>query len=293
MISPSLMILEAYMHGLLPRRLASGAFWRLAPYDVAVAASARTARVCVSGTELTVRLPLCFRQNWTILFGRWGASDDALSLKIFEAYARRSRSIWDVGANVGLYFLTAAVTAPAGAVVTAFEPQPGLAAMLRDHVHRNRFASARVVEVAASDRVGEAELTVPASDRMATLVPRFLEQRELRALKRHHVRLLTLDGWADEIAGYPDLLKIDVEGHEEAVIKGAETVLTHRPTLLLEISRENSSSPVVASLFEYGYCVSAVTDRMTVAIQDPAGLVAYQERATTDTVNYLFTMHPL
>lgn len=293
MTSVALSILDAYLRGRVPRRLASGAFWRLAQNDAAVGTAVRTARVNFAGSELTLRLRLNYRQNWAILFERVDASDDAHALGIFVEFARRSRCVWDVGANVGIYFLTAAVTAPRGAGVYAVEPQPELADMLRDHVVRNGLASAHVVEAAVSDHAGEADLLVPESDRMATLDSLFLQQRNVTPHLRQRVQLITLDSLADEAGCCPDLLKIDVEGHEEAAIRGASGLLRQRPTVLLEISSEHSGSDVVGSLFEYGYTVSAVGPRRSFPIRTHADLVAHQERSDADTGNYLFTTDPL
>ncbi|WP_374302087.1 FkbM family methyltransferase [Paracoccus sp. (in: a-proteobacteria)] len=139
-----------------------------------------------------------------------------------------SRSAWsiDVGANTGVYSWHLARWS---AGVTAFEPQPDHARFLARAFGR-RVA---VEQIALSDAPGEAVLRVPMEtwqDGRATIEPRnalaHLRVREYRVSCRR------LDAYDFPAVG---LIKVDVEGHELAVLKGAEGLLARdRPHLIVE-----------------------------------------------------------
>jgi FkbM family methyltransferase len=288
MQSLAMTVLRAYARGLLPAPLASAIFWRVASRDATIADRDPILRVVVAERDLRLRLPLRYRQNWTILFNRLDASDDALPLRLFREEVRHASVVWDVGANVGVYFLTALAVRPHGVEVVAFEPQPDLAATLRDHLDRNAFDDATVVEAAVSEQMGECDLHVPHSDRMASLDEGFLRMRDQESVRRYAVPVITLDDYAERVGRRPDVLKIDVEGHESALIRGARDVLSGRPTLFLEVSDGEADSREVASLFEFGYEVVALLGSSSRPIRTHAELVEVQQGVRTDTVNYVF-----
>lgn len=143
------------------------------------------------------------------------------------------RNAVDVGANRGVYTCWMAKRA---AVVDAFEPQPDLARYIRSA----RLNNVRVHEIALSDQAGTARLLVPSDDALARLassdaadVPDAVQaQPELGTTKELPVKTLTLDSFGLLDVGF---LKIDVEGHELAVLRGAdETIATNRPIVFIE-----------------------------------------------------------
>lgn len=145
---------------------------------------------------------------------------------------RRDRAFLDVGANLGVYTYVARRHASR---VYAVEPHPGMAAALRRH-----FAGdVEVLELALSDVRGTIDLFVPqhAGADLAsrasleeTANPGFTQQ----ALTIERARLDDLDL---EPLG---LIKIDVEGHERAVLLGGDATLARdRPALLVEIEERH------------------------------------------------------
>lgn len=141
------------------------------------------------------------------------------------------RNAVDVGANRGVYAYWIAKRATE---VDAFEPQPDLARYIR----RARLRNVRVHEIALSDQAGTAQMLVPSSDdglaRLASsdandAVP---AQVELGPTTELSVKTLTLDSFRLPDVGF---LKIDVEGHELAVLRGADqTIATSRPVVFIE-----------------------------------------------------------
>ena len=133
----------------------------------------------------------------------------------------------DVGANIGDYTRVAALHYP---YVDAFEPIPELAAKLR----RELPGHVTIHQLAAADVMGEAVLRIPynAAGEVTGLASLNHIVGDARA---REVTVLTrpLDALA---LRRPDAIKIDVEGFEEAVLRGAERLInTHRPAMIIEI----------------------------------------------------------
>jgi FkbM family methyltransferase len=138
----------------------------------------------------------------------------------------------DVGANFGYFtcLLAARLGRGAGSRVIAVEPNPDMLRLLRANVGINwSGAPVRIEPVAVADAEGEMVLTIP-DDRAAngTLAP---IEAAGRSLATHRVPVRRLD---DLLRAEPriDLVKIDVEGYEPAVLRGAAETLA-RPGLRL------------------------------------------------------------
>ncbi|NGN62742.1 FkbM family methyltransferase [Streptomyces sp. A7024] len=139
--------------------------------------------------------------------------------------------------------------APRARKVVAVEPVPHLARSLAAATPGN----VRVVEAAATDRPGTARLWLPAGDRgdrgVSSLVRRDIHANAL------DVRCLTLDEIANAETGRVDFIKIDVDGNELPVLRGAQHLLTRdRPALIVELeARIQPLEPVIKQLADHAY----------------------------------------
>lgn len=154
----------------------------------------------------------------------------------------RSTTFVDVGANFGFYTWFAARYAE---TVHAFEPLPWVAAMLRSGFrHRN----VRVHECALSDHDGAVELRSPrANIGFSTIEPsNELGGKADLSAGVDRVRVVTkrLD---DVPTGRVACLKIDAEGHEQEVMRGAsETIERCRPAIIVEVEERHRAGSVAA-----------------------------------------------
>jgi FkbM family methyltransferase len=147
---------------------------------------------------------------------------------VLATVLREDSNAIDVGANVGAVLESIVRLAPSGRHI-AYEPIPELAEQLA-----TRFPSVDVRRAALSDVAGTTEfahvLNAPAYSG--------LKQRELPPgsgeVRQIQVRTERLDDVVED--GYvPTLVKIDVEGAELSVMRGAEqTLRRHRPFVLFE-----------------------------------------------------------
>ncbi len=148
--------------------------------------------------------------------------------------------VYDVGANVGYHALMFAhYVGPHGHVV-AFEPNPIDGAILRWNVTVNRATNVKVVESAVSDASG----TVSFATFDEPGIHRIAGTNEPTDAKFITVTSVTLDEWVytnGEMA--PSLVKIDVEGGEYRVLRGAAKVLhEHRPVVVVEVWPQTSEA---------------------------------------------------
>lgn len=198
----------------------------------------------------TPPLTLEERIRWGIVPGRWTLryrirkekrrGERELSLLPF--LCPRGRVALDIGANIGVW---AEEMRRCGAMVHAFEPNPKLFGMLRSGAAPNGVA---LHNLALSDRAGEAVLMVPRgrrgfSNQGATLSAEKIGEREFGAVT---VSTARLDDLGLEDVGF---MKIDVEGHELAVIAGAErTIARWRPALVVELEERHTKRPIEQDL---------------------------------------------
>lgn len=149
----------------------------------------------------------------------------------------------DVGCNTGFYALLAASASP-NSYVLAFEPVPEIREIARRNVAANGFADrVEFVPCAVGDRNGEAPLFIPQGDHgmvetSASLNPDFKHGHD-RALT---VKVRRLDRCIFSCAHRwkrVSLIKIDVEGHEAAVLDGARWLIRlRRPVIFIEVLAE-------------------------------------------------------
>lgn len=157
-------------------------------------------------------------------------------LRLLPALCAPGEAAFDIGANSGIYTFWLCRTV---AHVTAFEPNPALAALLA-----SKFAAPvaagrlRVEGCALSDGEGSIALHVPEFSALASVEAGAVDAHG-KTVAAVSVPRATLDRFDD---GTPvGFLKIDVEGHEAAVIRGGLRLIgRHRPTILVEAEERHS-----------------------------------------------------
>jgi FkbM family methyltransferase len=141
-------------------------------------------------------------------------------------------TLFDIGANVGIYAILAAAQNPAGTVV-AVEPMASSFARLCDNALLNGLANLRpyCVAIGAENGVGELQLaSLEAASSMHSLGASGLtESFGESVVMRTGIGVVTIDSLA-ATTGIPTLMKIDVDGGEDDVLAGATSVL-HDPRL--------------------------------------------------------------
>ena len=159
---------------------------------------------------------------------------------VLERYLKPGDVFVDVGANIGyLTAIGASLVGPSGQV-HSFEPVPEYFRRLETLHAQNPSYNINVNQVALGDRRGTAEIAQAADGNIGwnTMVPGLLEGNAARA--RHSVAMQRLDEYlAERGVTKVALLKIDAEGFELPVLRGASSFLEQarpRPTILVEVA---------------------------------------------------------
>lgn len=191
-----------------------------------------------------------------------------LEIPVQEALRRSipaGGTVYDVGANVGFFTLLAARFAGDGGHVLAFEPVPAIAELVREGAQRSGLAERVDVRAeAVALKAGVEELYVVADASWSHLVSR---GNPGGAVETISVPVTTLDDVVAGGAPPPDVVKLDVEGSEGDVLRGARDVLrTHRPIVVMEL--HDTHADALPVLREAGYALEAIDGAWPV--DDPA-----------------------
>lgn len=178
------------------------------------------------------------------------------TILLFQQLLRDARTFYDVGANIGYFSLFAASENPQLSIV-AFEPNAKLYSILTDNVRANAL-SIHCEPRAVSRDAGRHDLYVSRSDMSASLDSSFRAGEHVRTVA---VETTTVDEYvALHSPRGPLLLKIDVEGHEPAVLEGAaHTLRQMKPDILLEVVEEYGPAPT-SLLKDAGYRFYQITN---------------------------------
>lgn len=161
--------------------------------------------------------------------------------KSYEAVAsfvpREGDVCFDIGANVGACALSWRRSNSTGKII-CFEPHPDSYARLKKNIGLNKFQNIEALPLAISSHNGPMEMFTEEGSSMMTAGSGHQKSR-------HVVQGCTLDDFIHSrpeirpAGGGIDLCKIDVEGHELAVLSGAEKTLPLIGRLVIEChSRE-------------------------------------------------------
>lgn len=177
---------------------------------------------------------------WEGLLGKW----EKESLKLWIRLCEDADCIFDIGANSGVYSLVAKTVRPE-AKVFAFEPHPLIFGTLTRNVIKNNY-DITCIDKAVSDIDGR------------LMVPDYSGQSA--GVMVDAVRLDTFINQNNP--GKVDLLKIDVETHEPAVLEGFQYYLSRfRPAILIEILSDDIADRIHEIAGGYGYLYFNIDER--------------------------------
>lgn len=175
-----------------------------------------------------------------------------IEVELVHFFVSKDSTAIDVGAHGAKYTSMLSIHARR---VLALEPIPHLVRGLRSF----SFPNVEILEAAASDSAGTVTLYIPRNnDTLATPLAS-LHRNTLRdgaEFEMLEVKTVRLD---DLCKGPVDFIKIDVEGHEVSVLKGARRLLeTYRPTILAEANTREDLARLATHAAEIGYRIAYI-----------------------------------
>ena len=157
------------------------------------------------------------------------------SLEIWLKLCNTSSIIFDIGANTGIFCLTAKCQNP-NSKVFAFEPVDRVFEKLKKNISINNF-DINCYKIAVSNFNGKAFIyDTDTEHTYSVTVNQNLNPSGIKTIK-HEITTLTIDNIIEsENLNRIDLIKIDVETHEPEVLEGyLKYIKRDHPTLLIEI----------------------------------------------------------
>ena len=183
--------------------------------------------------------------NWKTL----SISEFDAELLLLEFFLNKNSVFFDIGTNKGEYaYYAEKLMNPKN--IYLFEPEKKLNKQLQAI-----FSNCHVNNVALSDNKGAHQFKIPVingtiDNCLSSLEVDNKEDNETESII-YEVKTDTLDNFTREKNIIPDLIKIDVEGHELSVLKGAENFISeHHPTLIIEIEQRHHKNTNIESVFE-------------------------------------------
>ena len=155
-------------------------------------------------------------------------------IQVASNHVESRSNVWDVGANCGVFGLSV----PDAKELVFIEADPFLAHLLQMSCSINDLPM-KVVPAAISDRNGLADFCIAKRGRASNFLAEFKGRQQAGGERgRIVIPTLTLDEMLNHFDP-PNFVKIDVEGAEAAVLRGAPRLLTEfQPRLYIEVGTE-------------------------------------------------------
>ncbi len=187
--------------------------------------------VCSRGLRFTLQCDNHITQY------RWKSynTKEPETLDWIDRYMKDGETFFDIGANIGVYTIYAALRHPTARVI-AFEPEYANLHLLRDNVMANGLQDrVEIYSIALGNRTGISQLHIQDLTPGAAL---HTESKDALEVTRTHkpviwregICIFTLDAFCEETHVLPHCLKIDVDGTEIEILEGASHTL-RSPTL--------------------------------------------------------------
>ena len=166
------------------------------------------------------------------------ARNDAKQIEFLIQRLRPGDFVLDIGGNVGQYaVLFSALVAPSGNVIT-FEPDSNHRGVLHRNLQLNGFSDRVTVEgIALSDQNGTHVFFSRKNDQMCSLVRSGLGTNASSPdVKEQIVKTARLDDYLKmKELSFPNWVKIDTEGAEVNVLRGARELLKSKAIIICEL----------------------------------------------------------
>ena len=205
----------------------------------------------VTRNGINLKLDISHVVDHYIYFGNKDADYDSIKKSIIN-----SKTIIDIGANIGttsLYFASLNSTAK----IYAFEPHPNSFKRAIENVSLNTFTNIQLLNIGLGEKKETVKLYEVNEHNPG--MNRIIAENKNLPYKTIEIESLDTICTVHGIA-HVDMIKLDVEGFEYSVLKGAkETIIKSKPTLFIELNdsnlKENNSSAkeLLTLLISYGY----------------------------------------
>lgn len=180
--------------------------------------------------------------------------EDKGGVAYIRKHVRPGDTVFDIGAHKAGYLYFFLERLGASGKIYAFEPQSILYRYLSKLQHLFNWTNVTIEPAAVSDKTGAALLCVPFNNgRHSSPCATIIESHMSFDFQlKEEVKTIRLDEYCSHLRIVPDLIKVDVEGNELSVFKGAEqTLRKYRPKLLFESEARFVGEEAVMTTFDF------------------------------------------
>lgn len=173
-----------------------------------------------------------------IFWNGLGKTWEPETINLWINLSQKSKVIFDIGANTGIYSLIAGTLNPNSKII-AFEPSSLIIPKFKRNMIDNNL-DVQLIEKGVSNECGTKVFYDVKGDHQSSAS---LSDQKLKyfegfkgEINEYKIETVRLDTFINKTGIIPDLLKIDVELHEPEVIEGmGELLFKHKPTLIIEV----------------------------------------------------------
>lgn len=219
--------------------------------------------------------------NFHVMLGLWEMQNSAALARIIGKtdFFKGKPVVVDVGANCGTYSLWFHRHFPRDSTIYAFEPAAPVIKYLKENISLNHAGNIQVIEGACTERSGKTNFYVGFHHHVSSLNWDCAYSLKTEP-KLVEVDAIALDDffYGSEKRQAPDLIKIDVEGAGELVLKGASRCIReNNPLILIESHIPQEDRAISRCLLDNGYQAFRITNRkwvedLTSIHPDPKGV---------------------
>jgi FkbM family methyltransferase len=197
--------------------------------------------------------------------------------------------VLDIGAHIGWYSLLASARVGKRGKVYAFEPEPKSFSILSRNIKLNYITNIVLVNKALSNSSGSEQLFV----NLYKKGPSNYQMWPIDNEDSISIDVITLDEYLKD--KHVDVIKIDAEGYEVKVFRGAEKVLSENPELVIfseywpEGLRGAGDSPeeYIDIISKHGFCIQKIEN-------GELEKISYREALNLrEVANFLLSKHPM
>lgn len=220
----------------------------------------------------TIMSGLLKGKKWISNAGRngcWLGTYEYENQLIFQEYIKPQQIVFDIGSHAGFFSLLASVLVEEKGKVIAFEPLPRNIFYFKEHLRLNNITNVELIEAAVSKTSGVTSFSQSNTG----------YQGGISENGTIEVKLVSIDELIlSKKIPIPDFMKIDVEGKEKSVLKGATSLLeNHHPTILLSIHGRPVYQQCCQFLESFNYKIKILEQYNKPELPKNLDLLAYYE----------------
>lgn len=154
---------------------------------------------------------------------------EPISTKIMKTWCTPGSVVLDIGANIGYYTILAAKNVGKKGKVYAIEPAKYSYSLLKKNIKLNNLKNVKLYNIAFGDYNGKLKIYIEEASNYNSPIP-VGKKNEIEVVPCYKI-----DTFFKKMKRKPDIIKIDVEGYEYNILKGAEKTLNHVEKIFVEL----------------------------------------------------------